>query len=123
MNIPGFLDLRKYCWPAYLYFFTYIVTFLISIGYYTIHKKTLCSTVKIEDESIDTCIVECTTFNVFYNLVHVIVFTIVLNLFCKFGSYIGWFIAFLLYCFSLIPLFYFIKILMDKNSKQKDLKC
>ena len=123
MNFSSLFDLRKMCWPAYLYFFTYIITFIISAGYYTSYKKNLCNIQKIDNESIETCIVDCTTFNYFYNIIHVLIVTFILNLFCHFGSYVGWFIAFLLYCFSLIPLFYYISILMDKNSKQKVLTC
>ena len=123
MIFSSLFDIRKMCWPAILYFFTYIITFAISVGYYSIYKNNLCTTQKIDDQSIDACIVECTTFNYFYNFFIVIVWTFIMNLFCRFGSYIGWVIAFIIYSFSLIPLFYFIKILNDKNAKQKDLKC
>ncbi len=123
MNFSSLFNIQKMCWPAYLYFFTYIITFAISIGYYSIYKKSLCSTQKIDDKSIDACIVECTTFNYFYNFFTLIIWTFILNLFCKFGSYVGWFIAFLIYAFSLIPLLYIIKVLMDKNAKQKNLTC
>lgn len=123
MNISSLVDIRKMCWPAYLYFFTYIITFAISASYYAMHKKTLCTTQKIDNESIDTCIVNCTTFNYFYNIIHVLLLTFVLNLFCKYGSIIGWIIAFIIYLFTLTPLLYFIKIIMDKDAKQKDLKC
>jgi hypothetical protein len=111
------------CWPAYLYLVTYIITFSISIVYYQIYKKTLCSTQKIDNQDIESCILDCTTFSYFYNGIKVIIFTIILNLLCYYGSYVGTFIAILIYLFSLIPLFYTIKILSDKTSKQKDLKC
>lgn len=123
MNLLDLIDIRKMCWPAYLYFFTYLIVNLFSIGYYYTYKKTLCSTYKMGEESVDTCIVECTTFNYLYNFVLLIVWTFVLNLFCKYGSYVGTGIAIFIYLFSLIPPFYFIKIMMDKTAKQKDLKC
>lgn len=123
MNISSLVDIRKMCLPAYLYFFTYLILNIFSISYYSIYKKTLCSTYKIDDQSLDTCIIECTTFNYFYNFIMLIVWTFILNLFCKFGSYVGWGIAAFIYLFTLIPPFYFIKIMMDKDAKQKDLKC
>jgi hypothetical protein len=123
MNFIDLIDVRKMCWPAYLYFFTALIVNLFAIGYYAMYKKTLCSSYKIDDQSVDTCIVECTTFNYFYNLVLILVWTFILNLFCKYGSYIGTGIAAFIYLFSLIPPFYFIKIMMDKTAKQTDLKC
>jgi hypothetical protein len=123
MNILSLVDIRKMCWPAYLYFFTYIIVYAISFGYYAMYKKTLCNTQKIGNESIDTCIVECTTFSYFYNFIMLLVWTFILNIFCKFGSYVGWVIAAFIYLFSLIPPLYYIKIITDKDSKQKELKC
>ncbi len=123
MNILHLIDIRYMCWPAYLYFFTFIISYLISIGYYSSYKKTLCFTQKIENETVEACILDCTTFNYFYNFMKAIIITFVLNILCKFGSYVGTFIAFIIFIFTLIPVWYTIKILMDKSAKQKDLKC
>ncbi len=123
VSIFDLIDLRKMCWPAYMYLFVYILSFAISEGYYLRYKKTLCVNEKIDNETIESCIVDCTTFNYFHNFVKALIYTFVLNILCKFGSYIGSFIAFLLFLFSLIPLWYIIKIIYDKNAKQKDLKC
>jgi hypothetical protein len=104
-------------------FFTYLITFIFTISYYKYHKKNLCKIEKIDGLELESCILTCTTFNYFYNFVILLIWTFVLNILCKFGSYIGSGIAFLLYFFSLIPLWYIIKLINDKSAKQKDLKC
>ncbi len=122
-NLLDLFDLRKMCWPAYFYFFTFILTYIITISYYKYYKKNLCGTQKIlGEEELEYCIVNCTTFNYFYNFIHICIVTFIINLFCKYGSYIGTGIAIIMYLFSLIPLWYIIKLIMDKKSKQKDLK-
>lgn len=123
MNLQSLIDIRKMCWPAYLYFFTYVVIYAITYGYYAMYKKNLCSTVTIDKESIETCIMNCTIFNPFYNFIILLLCTFILNLFCRYGSYLGWSVAALIYLFSLTPLIYIIKLIMDKEFKQTDLKC
>lgn len=122
-NLYYLIDPSKMCWPAWIYIFAYIVTFVTSITYYGIYKKTLCSNVTFDTETIETCIVECTTFNYIYNFGMMVVWALVINLICKFGSYIGWFISLCLALFSLIPIWFIIKTLRDKTAKQKELKC
>ncbi len=123
MNILHLIDIRYMCWPAYLYFFTFFITYLVMIMYYSTYKKNLCNSIKIDSEKIETCIMDCTIFNYFYNFINAILITFVLNLLCKFGSYVGTFIAFIIFIFTLTPLLYTIKLFMDKTSKQKEIKC
>jgi hypothetical protein len=123
MRILDLIDLRKMCWPSYLYFFTYVVTQVFLSSYYYKYKKQRCIDVKVMDETIETCMLDCTTFNYLHNFMIAIIFTFVLNILCKYGSYVGTFIAILIFLFSLTPLWYIIKILMDKSAKVKDLKC
>jgi hypothetical protein len=123
MNILQLIDIRHMCFPAYLYFFTFIISYLVSIGYYYSYKKNICITTKIDNKTVEACILDCTTFNYFYNFMIAIIITFVLNILCKFGSYVGYFIAFIIFIFTCIPVWYTTKILMNKTSKQKKVKC